>query len=289
MSFSACVSLGRPTLRHDPTFACLPLASSIAVRTDHTLNVVKSRTRPRFENDLRRRQVYRCFQLRMATHYYASDEVSALVLDIGTATTRLGYAGEDVPRCVMPTSYGYIPKTITTVNEEGVEAEAQSRDSYVGENGVNRWRPGMEVANPMADGLSTSAIGYCIYVTELLSSPVYDFSAVKDIVSHGFSKGLEVNPEEHPILLTEPAWNTPANRERMAEIMFEEFNVPAFYISNNAVLSTYATLSLSTGSRIDHVFTSFSSGRGTALLVDIGKATASVTPVVDGFVLRKGT
>ena len=32
----------------------------------------------------------------------------------------------------------------------------------------------------------------------------------------------------------------------------------------------------------------FSAGRGTALIVDIGKSTASVTPVVDGFVLRKG-
>jgi actin-related protein len=32
----------------------------------------------------------------------------------------------------------------------------------------------------------------------------------------------------------------------------------------------------------------FAAGKGTALVVDIGKDTASVTPVVDGFVLRKG-
>lgn len=41
------------------------------------------------------------------------------------------------------------------------------------------------------------------------------------------------------MLVTEPAWNTPANRERMAEIMFEEFHVPAFYISNTSVLNAY--------------------------------------------------
>lgn len=39
------------------------------------------------------------------------------------------------------------------------------------------------------------------------------------------------------MLVTEPAWNTVANRERMAEIMFEEFDVPAFYIANTGVLN----------------------------------------------------
>jgi actin-like protein 6B len=48
---------------------------------------------------------------------------------------------------------------------------------------------------------------------------------------------MRCNPSEHPILVTEPTWNTPANRERMAEIMFEEFQVPAFYIANTGVLN----------------------------------------------------
>jgi actin-like protein 6A len=45
--------------------------------------------------------------------------------------------------------------------------------------------------------------------------------------------------------MTEPAWNTQANRERMAEILFEEFQVPAFYIANNGVLSAYVGLASS--------------------------------------------
>lgn len=32
----------------------------------------------------------------------------------------------------------------------------------------------------------------------------------------------------------------------------------------------------------------FAAGKGTALVIDIGHSEASVTPVVDGFVLRKG-
>jgi len=33
---------------------------------------------------------------------------------------------------------------------------------------------------------------------------------------------------------------------------------------------------------------SFAAGKGSALVVDVGHAMASITPVVDGFVLRKG-
>jgi actin-related protein len=33
---------------------------------------------------------------------------------------------------------------------------------------------------------------------------------------------------------------------------------------------------------------SFAAGKGSALVIDVGHDTASVTPVFDGFVLRKG-
>jgi len=43
---------------------------------------------------------------------------------------------------------------------------------------------------------------------------------------------------KHPILLTETPLDTPENREQVAEILFETFNVPALNtISVQAVLS----------------------------------------------------
>lgn len=39
-----------------------------------------------------------------------SDEVGALVFDIGSHTTKVGYAGEDTPKAVFPTALGCIRK-----------------------------------------------------------------------------------------------------------------------------------------------------------------------------------
>ncbi|KZT26937.1 actin-like protein Arp4p [Neolentinus lepideus HHB14362 ss-1] len=189
---------------------------------------------------------------------YGGDEVSALVVDVGASSVRAGYAGDDTPKAIVPTSYGYVVEQATGEDvsmgdgeEEGQPSRATAK-MYIGQNGPSMWRPNMEIANPMQNGM------------------IHDFAPISPLISYALKDVMRCNPIEHPVLVTEPAWNTPMNRERMAEIMFEEFQVPAFYIANTGVLNAFAA------------------GKGTALVVDIGQSMASVTPVVDGFVLRKG-
>ena len=40
---------------------------------------------------------------------YCGDDVSSVVLDIGTYQTRAGYSGEDMPRCLLPSTVGICP------------------------------------------------------------------------------------------------------------------------------------------------------------------------------------
>lgn len=57
------------------------------------------------------------------------------------------------------------------------------------------------------------------------------------LLHHILRERLSVDPSEHPLMLTEPAWNTAKAREMMAEMVFEGEGVPAMYLGAAGVLS----------------------------------------------------
>ncbi|CAG2163846.1 unnamed protein product [Oppiella nova] len=69
----------------------------------------------------------------------------------------------------------------------------------------------------------------------------------------------------HPVLMTDVALNPKANREKMAEIMFETFNIPALYVAIQGALALY------------------SYGRLTGLALDCGDGLSQAVPVIDGY------
>ncbi|KAM3693754.1 hypothetical protein ACB094_07G008000 [Castanea mollissima] len=84
---------------------------------------------------------------------------------------------------------------------------------------------------------------------------------------HTFDKELRVNIEEHPILLTEAPLNPKTNREKMVEIMFEAFSIPATFIAIQAVLSLYA------------------SGRTTGMVMNSEEGVTYAVPIYEGYAL----
>lgn len=66
------------------------------------------------------------------------------------------------------------------------------------------------------------------------------------------------------MLLTEAPLNPRQNREKAAQIFFETFNVPAMFISIQAVLALYA------------------SGRTTGVVLDVGDGVCHSVPVYQG-------
>lgn len=97
---------------------------------------------------------------------------------------------------------------------------------------------------------------------------VKDWNDMEKVWQHIYSKNqLNSNSEEHPVLLTEAPLNPIRNREKAAEIFFETFNVPALYISMQAVLSLYST------------------GRTTGVVLDSGDGVTHAVPIFEGFAL----
>jgi len=181
-----------------------------------------------------------------------TDEVSAIVVDFGSHTTRAGYAGEDCPRVVCPSFYGYLEGDAQGSTSSGnglaggddvVMAEADDtrkkgtgRKYFVGEDGVNVWRSGMEVGNFMLDGVGTFSPSFD-YKRHAEMGAVHDAEPAAELLHHVLHNRLSVDPSEHPIMLTEPAWNTPAAREKLSEMVFEGEGVPAMYMGAAGVLS----------------------------------------------------
>ncbi|KAG8536963.1 hypothetical protein GDO81_025329 [Engystomops pustulosus] len=70
--------------------------------------------------------------------------------------------------------------------------------------------------------------------------------------------------------MSEAPWNARAKREKLTELMFEHYNIPAFFLCKTAVL------------------TAFANGRSTGLVLDSGATHTTALPVHDGYVLQQG-
>lgn len=155
-----------------------------------------------------------------------------VVLDSGTHSTKAGFSGESVPRLITPTVVGHSL-------DEGEFIR------YVGGEALQR-RSRVSMVHPIKRGR------------------ICCWEDVEQVWQQTLEGELKVNPELHPVLLTEPTEEPVRHRERKAEIFFETLNVPQFSLATQSVLALHAE------------------GYTSGVVVDIGAGHAAVVPVLEG-------
>ncbi|XP_064634792.1 actin-like protein 6B [Lineus longissimus] len=186
----------------------------------------------------------------MSGGVYGGDEVGALVFDIGSYSVRAGYAGEDTPKAEFPTSVGYIEDMVENAMDTDGE-KIMEKKYYIGTNDIVVPRKGMEMTNCLKEGM------------------VENWDIFEKIIDHIYTKNIRSESQFHPVMMSEPAWNTKAKREKLTELMFETYNLPAFFLCKNAVLSAFAN------------------GKSTGLVLDSGATHTTAVPVYDGYVMSQ--
>uniref|UniRef100_A0A8C6QQ65 Actin-like 11 n=1 Tax=Nannospalax galili TaxID=1026970 RepID=A0A8C6QQ65_NANGA len=154
--------------------------------------------------------------------------MSAIVIDTGTGFTKCGLAGEDHVLSVVPSQV------------QMLQHPAQGQSQYV----VPEHREG----------------SYSV----LNRGVVSDWDALEVLWQHLFYCKLRVQPEEIAVLVADSPISPCTNREKVAEILFERFHVPAMQTVHQALLTLYAY------------------GRTTGLVVGSGYGTSYVAPILTG-------
>ncbi|XP_054473984.1 uncharacterized protein LOC129106788 [Anoplopoma fimbria] len=169
-----------------------------------------------------------------------TDFKTPIVLDTGSGLMKAGFADQDLPNIIFPTIIG-MPKYEEIMNGN------LEREIYIG-HGAQHMRGVLALKHPIKNGI------------------INNWDEMEKIWHHTFQQ-LCVDPEDHPVLLTEAAMNPMGNRQRMVEIMFECFNVPFTYVAMQAVLALYAA------------------GRTSGVVFDSGDGVSHSVPVFEGYCL----
>ncbi|GFE53844.1 actin-related 4-like [Babesia ovis] len=196
------------------------------------------------------------------------DDVSAIVVDPGFDTLRIGNCQEDYPReyipsalCrgtwqneylnwmplsrVRPPSFVELRQLLQYNRDENLEVEP-----FVFEKLIRLGVEGSVREIVPVDGSSTM---------QLLEND--EFMATK-------VGGLGLDVTQHPMLVSEPTAECKQFRDCTLEILFEQLDVPAAYLAKRATLSAFAV------------------GRQSAMVVDIGAGGCIASPVHEGISLQ---
>jgi actin beta/gamma 1 len=144
-----------------------------------------------------------------------------VILDIGSAYVKTGFAGESNPRHIFPTVIG-------TQKYQQTMVDTQARDVYVGE-GAMKMRGVLNLAHPIQRSVIT------------------DWNNYYEILNHVFYNLLRIDrPQDYPIIYIESVSEQQDVREFIARVLFETHQFNEIILMPSPILSCFS-VGLTTG------------------------------------------
>jgi actin-related protein 3 len=188
----------------------------------------------------------------------------AVIIDNGTGYTKMGYAGNWEPSYVIP--------SLIATNEAAGKAPAGSAAAG---GGKGTQKKGIEDLDfYIGDECGPVSKTYTSR-NPIKHGQIDNWTDMERYWEHCIFRYLRCEPEDHYFLLTEPPLNAPENREYLAEIFFETFNVPGLYIAVQAMLALAASWT-SAEVKVKTL---------TGTVIDSGDGVTHILPVADGYVI----
>eukprot|EP00282_Hemiselmis_andersenii_P037417 CAMPEP_0169442212 /NCGR_PEP_ID=MMETSP1042-20121227/8705_1 /TAXON_ID=464988 /ORGANISM="Hemiselmis andersenii, Strain CCMP1180" /LENGTH=381 /DNA_ID=CAMNT_0009553365 /DNA_START=205 /DNA_END=1347 /DNA_ORIENTATION=- len=170
-------------------------------------------------------------------------DLAPLVVDNGTGFVKCGFAADNFPAAVFPSMVG---RPVLRYEEKG--NDSQLKDIMIGDEASEN-RTMLQITYPVDRGIVTNWDDMVL---------LWDYT---------FNRMKVSDFSNRRILLTEPPMNPKHNREKLLEVMFENYGFEGVNISVQAMLTLYAQ------------------GLLTGVVVDSGDGVTHIIPVWEGFAI----
>jgi actin-related protein len=169
---------------------------------------------------------------------------SHIVIDNGSCYTKSGFNGENAPRSVIPTVIGRFknPSLLLTEDKEKL---------YFGKEATHNLAT-LNLNYPVENGI------------------IKNWDYIEKLWNYLFYNELKVTPEAHNLFLTENIYNSNSDREKIAQIMFEKFNIFNIHIEPQPTM------------------TLFSTSKTTGLIFESGDSCTQIVPIFEGYIIPQG-
>lgn len=144
-----------------------------------------------------------------------------IVLDAGSSTVCIGFAGHDGPNCrSFSSAVGHTRQSAK--KRGGICSFKRTRNCYIG-NEAQKKSEMLAMSYPIERGIVTN------------------WADMTKLWTHSFEQIGVHDPEGSTVLLSQPYLSRKANRKMLLQILFEELRTGSLNVSINGVLSMYAS------------------------------------------------